>query len=134
MPLNPKCLRRPAAGPGLTTGRTCGSLRAAVGAPPRVPAGALAGWLHLNHGGAMRKLVIWSVAVLAVVASAAVASAAGAGKESKFSIYLSHGSGDYEQGKVGPTDDYLPGIGTISELGGGAEYGMAMADDYQLAI
>src|SRR5690349_21014998 len=83
----------------------------------------------------MRKLVIWSVAVLAVVASAAVASAAGgAGKESKFSIYLSHGSGDYEQGKVGPTDDYLPSIGTITEIGGGAEYGMAMADDYQMAI
>lgn len=87
----------------------------------------------------MRKLVIWSVAVLAVIASAAVASAAagGGGKESKFSIYLSHGVGQYELGKVGPGDDYLPlfpGLGEISEIGGGAEYNMAMAEDYQMAL
>ena len=84
----------------------------------------------------MRKLVIWSVAVLAIAASAAVASAAAGGgsKESKFSIYLSHGTGEYEAGKVGPADDYLPGVTSLGEIGGGAEYNMAMAEDYQMAL
>ena len=82
----------------------------------------------------MRKLVIWSVAVLAITASAAIANAAASGgKESVFSIGLSQGSGDYAA-KVFAGDDYVPAGASLGEIGVNAEYGMAMADDYAMVF
>ena len=78
----------------------------------------------------MRKLVIWSVAVLAVTASAAIANA----KESTFSIGLSHGSSNVSApDKLFGPNDYVS-LGSSDEIGVNAEYGMAMADDYAMAI
>lgn len=80
----------------------------------------------------MRKLIIWSVAVLAVAASAAVASAAG-GKEMTFSIGLSHGSGEYSQPAKFTGADYIDLL-EVPEIGGNAEFGMAMSDDYSMVL
>ena len=81
----------------------------------------------------MRKLVIWSVGVLALVASAAVANAAGQGSD--FSVGLSHGTGeDSTPVKVLAPDYILGGSPALGELGVNAEYGMKMSDDDAFVI
>jgi hypothetical protein len=80
----------------------------------------------------MRKLIIWSVAVLAVAASAAVASAAES-KGMTFSIGLSHGSGEYSQPVSFTGADYIDVL-EVPEIGANAEFGMAMSDDYAMVL
>jgi hypothetical protein len=53
------------------------------------------------------------------------------GKESMFSIGLSHGTGSYA-GAFG--DDYIDNAVSLGEIGAGAEYSMMMSDDYAWAL
>jgi hypothetical protein len=83
----------------------------------------------------MRKLIIWSVAVLAVTASVSVANAVGS-REKLLTIGFSHGTGDYAGAFGG---DYLGANGSgasvqIPEIGGGAEFGFKFSEDYSVVF
>lgn len=79
----------------------------------------------------MRKLVIWSFGVLALIASAAVANAAGQGSD--FSVGFSHGTGEYSvpvtTAGAPLVSPYINPAPPWGELGVNAEYGMKMSDD-----
>lgn len=79
----------------------------------------------------MRKLVIWGIAVMAIVASAAIANAAE--NVSAFSIGLSHGTSAYSPPSKSTGDDYAI-LTPIDEIGVNADFSWGLAEDYAFAL